>query len=143
MFDTGTLSLMFGIAIPLAGAVGTYAVLRAKVHNLEQQISKHITHDDDVHKYENDRHEEFHKNIVTKIEATFKRIDIAQEEITILKRDTSTHLTMPVASSTFVTKESLDLKLAVISNDLKHTDKEVMNMSGKLEELITMLQGRS
>ena len=73
------------------------------------------------------------------IDPPFKRLDTTADRVTVLERDTSTHLTMPIAEDKFVSKGELELHLKNIELKADHTNKVVDSMSGKLDELTILL----
>jgi hypothetical protein len=121
-------SWMVNIGIALAGIIGTYAVLRNKVDRLQTDLRDHSS-TSQTGKRDLDR----------KLDAQFKRVDICTERITILERDTSTHLDMVKAEEKFVSKRELELHLKNIELMTKNTNQKVEKIEGKLEDLIEVL----
>ena len=121
-------SWMISLIIAIVGVVATYAVLRNRVSRLETDLAQNEVNDADAYK-------EFNR----KIDGGFKKLDTVIERVTILERDTSTHLTLPRAEERFVTKVELELHLRNIETSLKHMDKSSEKMAGKLEELVDLV----
>jgi hypothetical protein len=121
-------SWMINLIIASVGVVGTYAVLRNRVDRLEKDLA------------EDDKNQgEANAAVDRKIDAGFKRLDVISDRVTILERDTSTHLDMPRAEERFVSHKELQLHIQNIDNTIKHMDKNVEHMSGKLDELTKLL----
>ena len=150
-------SWMISGAIALAAGISTWAVLKErqarfqldmdanesdnskKISNLYEYIDKHISSDDRLHRQENEAHNSHYSNFNERMNAGFKRVDDLDKRITILERDTATHLTMPKAEEKFVSKAELDLHLKNIELSTKHTEHLVNGMSGKLDSLNKMI----
>ena len=131
MFEPWMLSL--GIAI--GGGVSTYAVLRSRVTLLEKNLEKQVEDNQALHNKETTHHDLIHKEMLSKMEATFKKYDTLSEKIIILQRDTSTHLDMQKAEERFVSKLELALSLENITITTNHTDKAVESLDAKMEHL--------
>ena len=129
--------------IAIAGAIGTYAILQYRVSKLEEALVKHAEKDDKLHEQETSSHSGIHDEFVKKFNAVFKVQDEMKKAITILERDTSTHLTMPKAEEKFVSKRELELQLKNIDMKTDHIDKSVTAMSGKLEDVLSALSIKS
>ena len=121
-------SWMINLVIAAVGVVGTYAVLRNRVDRLEKDLEEDAK-----------TQVEAHASVARKIEAGFKRLDVVFDRVTILERDTSTHLDMPRAEERFVSHKELQLHIQNIENNINHMDKNVEHMSGKLDELMRLL----
>ena len=150
-------SWMISGAIALVAGISTWAVLKErqarfqldmdanesdnskKISNLYEYIDKHISSDDRLHRQENEAHNSHYSNFNERMNAGFKRVDDLDKRITILERDTATHLTMPKAEEKFVSKAELDLHLKNIELSTKHTEHLVNGMSGKLDSLNKMI----
>jgi len=150
-------SWMISGAIALVAGISTWAVLKErqtrfqldmdanesdknkKISNLYEYIDKHISNDDRLHAQESEAHSAHHINFNERINACFKRVDDLDKRITILERDTATHLTMPKAEEKFVSKAELDLHLKNIELSTKHTEHLVNGMSSKLDGLNRMI----
>jgi|FLOH01.1.fsa_nt_gi hypothetical protein len=132
-------SWMINIVIALSGVVGTYAVLRFRVVRLEEDLKAHFMSDNRVREKEEITREVIHKDFLEKLNTGFKRLDTTADRVTVLERDTSTHLTMPIAEDKFVSKGELELHLKNIELKADHTNKVVDSMSGKLDELTILL----
>ena len=135
----GMESWMVNVVIAVVGVISTYAVLRSRVERLEQDLSKHVAHDDVRHSSESANHGVINREFTSRIDAVFKRLDIVSDRITILERDTANHLDMPKAEERFVSHKELQLHINNIENNIKHMDKNVEHMSGKLDELTSLL----
>ena len=150
-------SWMISGAIALVAGISTWAVLKErqtrfqldmdanesdknkKISNLYEYIDKHVASDDRLHAQESEAHNAHHINFNERINACFKRVDDLDKRITILERDTATHLTMPKAEEKFVSKAELDLHLKNIELSTKHTEHLVNGMSSKLDGLNRMI----
>ena len=121
-------SWMISLVIAAIGVIGTYAVLRNRVDRLEKDLAEGTR-----------TQVEAHASVARKIDAGFKRLDIVSDRVTILERDTSTHLDMPKAEERFVSHKELQLHIQNIENNIKHMNKSVEHMSGKLDELTRLL----
>jgi hypothetical protein len=110
-----------------------------KISNLYEYIDKHVASDDRLHAQESEAHNAHYINYNERINAGFKRVDNLDKRITILERDTATHLTMPKAEEKFVSKAELDLHLKNIELSTKHTEHLVDGMSSKLDGLNRMI----
>lgn len=130
---------MINVAIAVTGVISTYAVLRSRVERLEKDLGKHVERDDAIHSAENANHVIIHREVTSRIDAGFKRLDIVSDRVTILERDTANHLDMPKAEERFVSHKELQLHIHNIENNIKHMDKNVEHMSGKLDELTKLL----
>jgi len=119
---------MINLVIAAVGVIGTYAVLRNRVDRLEKDLAEDTR-----------TQVEAHTSVARKIEAGFKRLDVVSDRVTVLERDTSTHLDMPRAEERFVSHKELQLHVQNIENNIKHMDKNVEHMSGKLDELTKLL----
>ena len=117
-------SWMITMVIVIAGAIGTYAVLRNRVSRLEDDLKKY--NEDDVM---------YHKDQDRKVGAQFKRIDDLQLQVNTIETKNLNHITLPVAEQKFVSKDELALHLKSIDNELAHMTKNSDAMLGKLEEL--------
>ena len=124
----GMESWMISLVIAAVGVIGTYAVLRNRVDRLEKDLAEDTR-----------TQVEAHASVARKIDAGFKRLDIVSDRVTILERDTSTHLDMPKAEERFVSHKELQLHIQNIENNIKHMNKSVEHMSGKLDELTRLL----
>jgi hypothetical protein len=133
------ISLGFG-AITIAVAWGynkaTSAQLKDDIKKVQDALQSHADKDDRVHERETLHHADIHKDFIERHNATFNKIDALSEKITILERDTSTHLTMPKAEQKFVSKGELELHLKNIELTMTHTSKNVDLMMGKLDILL-------
>jgi len=119
---------MVNVAIAIAGIIGTYAVLKTRVERLEVDLKSHV--------------ETFginKKEIYRRFDEQFKRVDDCIQRITILERDTSTHLDMTKAEERFVPKKELELHLKNIELMATNTNQRVEKMEGKLGDLIEVL----
>ena len=150
-------SWMISGAIALVAGISTWAVLKErqtrfqldmdanesdknkKISNLYEYIDKHVASDDRLHAQESEAHNAHYINYNERINAGFKRVDDLDKRITILERDTATHLTMPKAEEKFVSKAELDLHLKNIELSTKHTEHLVDGMSSKLDGLNRMI----
>ena len=150
-------SWMISGAIALVAGISTWAVLKErqtrfqldmdanesdknkKISNLYEYIDKHVASDDRLHAQESEAHNAHYINYNERINAGFKRVDNLDKRITILERDTATHLTMPKAEEKFVSKAELDLHLKNIELSTKHTEHLVDGMSSKLDGLNRMI----
>ena len=132
-------SWMINVAIAVSGVIATYAVLRSRVERLETDLSKHVERDEILHNTESANRSISHRESTSRFDAGFKRLDILSDRITVLERDTANHLDMPKAEERFVSHKELQLHMLNIENTLKHTDKQVEHMSGKLDELTRLL----
>lgn len=121
-------SWMINLVIAAVGVIGTYAVLRNRVDRLEKDLAEDTR-----------TQVEAHASVDRKIEAGFKRLDVVSDRVTILERDTSTHLDISKAEERFVSHKELKLHVQNIENNIKHMDKNVEHMSGKLDELTRLL----
>ena len=121
-------SWVINLVIAAVGVIGTYAVLRNRVDRLEKDLAEDAK-----------THVEAYANVDRKIDAGFKRLDVVSDRVTILERDTSTHLDMPKAEERFVSHKELQLHIQNIENNIKHMNKSVEHMSGKLDELTRLL----
>lgn len=121
-------SWMISLIIAIVGVVATYAVLKNRVSRLETDLAHNEVNDADAY-----------KELNRKIDGGFKKLDVVIERVTILERDTSTHLTLPRAEERFVTKVELELHLRNIETSLKHMDKSSETMTGKLEEIVELI----
>ena len=119
---------MVNVIIAVAGVIGTYAVLRNRVSNLEENIKNHSKDESD-----------YKKDIEQKLHAQFRRIDELQNRCTILEQHSKAHLDLVTAEEKFVLKYELDLILKNIELEAKHTSKTLDKMEGKLEELVSIL----
>lgn len=106
------------LLISVSGLIGTYAVLRSTV-------AEHTRNIDSIEK---------------KIDAGVKRLDDVQDKVIVLERDTSRHIDLPTAEDRFVSKHELQLHLQNIELITKHTDKQVETLTGKLDDLTTLLR---
>ena len=121
-------SWMINLVIAAVGVIGTYAVLRNRVDRLEKDLAEDAK-----------TQVEAHASVARMIEAGFKRLDVVYDRVTILERDTSTHLDMSKAEERFVSHKELQLHIQNIENNINHMDKNVEHMSGKLDELMRLL----
>jgi hypothetical protein len=131
--------LLFEVALVAAGGIGTYFVLQFRLSQVEYDLKHHSDKDDTLHKEEYEKHAKIHSDFIDKFNAGFKRLDAISDRVTILERDTSTHLDMPRAEERFVSHKELQLHINNIDNTIKHMDKNVEHMSGKLDELTKLL----
>ena len=113
-------SWMVNIGIVVATGIGTYAVLKSRVERLEKDLLHHDK-DDNI----------LHSELERKLTAQFKRVDECSEKITILERDTQTHLTMPKAEEKFVSKIELELHL----KNIELQQNNINDKLGKVEEI--------
>jgi len=125
---TGIEGWMVSGGIALATAVSTYAVLRDRHTRLEEDLKAY-----------SDTHSLSNQEIERKIDAGFRKQDNISERVTILERDTATHLDMTKAEDKFVSHKELALHMQNIENTLKHTEKSIVHMSSKLDELTNIL----
>ena len=128
-------SWMLEVLIVTCGAVGTYAVVRQRLTRLEKDFEQYVDKEDKAREKSNEYHNALHKDILERINAGFKKTDEMQNKITILERDTATHLTMPKAEEKFVSKMELELHLKNIEIITQHTAKSVDLIMGKLDLL--------
>lgn len=126
--DLNTLGAILAIISVLGLQIGTYYVLRYRVTLLEKNFSTHIEDSTIQHKEETRR-----------LEASFKRIDTLSDRITILERDTKSHLDLPTAEVKFVSKAELELHLKNIETITTNTNKLVDSMMGKMDMLTSLL----
>jgi len=124
-------SWMVNIGIVVVTGIGTYAVLKSRVERLEKDLAHH-NKDDGI----------FHSELERKMTAQFRRIDECLKRITILERDTQTHLTMPKAEEKFVPKIELELHLKNIELQQNNTNEKLEKVDGNLEELLTILRNK-
>jgi len=124
-------SWMVNIGIVVATGIGTYAVLKSRVERLEKDLIHHDKDDSTLH-IELDK----------KSTAQFKRIDECLERITILERDTQTHLTMPRAEEKFVSKIELELHLKNIELQQNNINEKLGKVEGNLEELLNIARSK-
>jgi len=121
-------SWMVNVAIAIAGIIGTYAVLKTRVERLEVDLKGHI--------------EAFginKKEIYRRFDEQCKRVDSCTQRVTILERDTSTHLDMTKAEEKFVSKKELELHLRNIELMATNTNQKVEKIEGKLGDLVEIL----
>lgn len=122
---------MVSLGIAAISAISTFAVMRARVTRLESDLSAHEASDSRLHEKEQ-----------KSFESLARKFDTSIERLTVLERDTATHLTMPKAEEKFVSKRELDLHLKNIELETKHINATVKNTNdmvtsimGKLEEM--------
>jgi len=116
------------IGLALLSAAAIYGAFRTRVARLEVDLRGHIEASG-LKKRDLDR----------KLDAQFKRVDTCTERVTILERDTSTHLDMIKAEEKFVSKKELELHLKNIELMTTNTNQKVEKIEGKLEDLIEVL----
>lgn len=128
---------MVSLGIAAAGAISTFAVMRARVTRLESDLESHENSDNKLHEKEQKTFEQL-----------ADKFDVALERLTVLERDTATHLTMPKAEEKFVSKRELDLHLKNIelqtqhiNSTVKNTNDMVATIMGKLEEMNKNIMG--
>ena len=124
-------SWMVNIGIVVATGIGTYAVLKSRVERLEKDLTHH-NKDDGI----------LHSELERKLTAQFKRVDECSERITILERDTQTHLTMPRAEEKFVSKIELELHLKNIELQQNNINEKLRKVEGNIEELLNIFRNK-
>ena len=125
-------SWMVNIGIVVVTGIGTYAVLKSRVERLEKDLAHH-NKDDGI----------FHSELERKLTAQFKRVDECSKRITILERDTQTHLTMPKAEEKFVSKIELELHLKNIELQQNNINDKLGKVEGNLEELLNIFRDKN
>jgi hypothetical protein len=122
---------MVSLGIATVGVVSTFAVIKSKVTRLEIDLLSHESHDERIHERE--------QNSFSQL---CDKVDTSLERLTVLERDTATHLTMPKAEEKFVSKRELELHLKNIELETKHitttvksTNDMVASIMGKLEDI--------
>lgn len=121
--------ITISLLIAIGGIISTYAVTRHRVATMEERIKAHEKESNDTK-----------DKIDRKLDAGFKRLDLVQERIVVLERDTATHLDMPKAEEKFVSKVELELHLKNIELTTTNTNKSVASMEGKLNDLVELLR---
>ena len=123
-------SWMIQIGTIIMGVVATYAVLRSRVTRLEEDSKTH-----------NEEDRLYKKDLDSRMNTQFKRLDEALNRCTILEQNSTHHLDLNTAEEKFVSKKELDLRLQNIEIEARHTSKTVDKIEGKLEQVLYALSG--
>ena len=139
-------SWMVSIAVGILTIAVAWGYNKATVSNLSQAIAdvkkelkEHSDKGDKIHVQESEHHEALHKDFTNRINSGFKRLDDVAIQVTVLERDTATHLTMQKAEVKFVSKAELALHLKNIELKTEHIDKSVSHIMGKQEDMMNFL----
>lgn len=145
MIEGWMISLAFGIitvAVAWGSNKATTIRLVEDIKKTNDALQAHADKDDRVHERETHHHSDIHKDFIERFNTGFKRLDAVAEKVTILERDTSTHLTMPRAEEKFVSKGELELHLKNIDLTTVHMSKNIDLLMGKLDILIEKKEGQ-
>lgn len=137
---------MVNVVIAVLGVVATYAVLRSRVDRLEVDFKDFKKSSEDYHKSHTEIDEKHHKEINLRVDAGFKKQDDVINRITVLERDTSSHLDMQRAEDRFVSHkefklylENINASIANIAKDVHSANSNSTKVMGKLEDLYDLL----
>ncbi len=112
----------------VSSQIGIYFVMRYRVSALEKNVDTFV-----------EERKICCKDMEARNNACFKSVDRCQDRVTVLERDTSTHLNLSKAEERFVSKAELELHLKNIETITTNTNQNVDKMMGKLEDLTDIL----
>jgi len=133
-------SWMISAVIAIVGVIATMATSKQKIDSLMDMVdaqSKEIRklkdhsdeNDEKMYKIIDDRA----KTIHTRIDASFKRVDASDANILVLDRDC---LRTKEATSIYVPREVLDLKLELVDKDALTSGRDVDRLDKRVETLL-------